>query len=89
MRAADAGLLPHVDAERTRPMSPLQLYEYVTPIRRLEQAGTVLVGPGDDFGAAVRDALDRGRAPEPDRLAYIAANSWRRRQERLLDLALA
>ncbi len=99
IRVADAGLIPHVSSPLTRAMSPLKLYEYLAgglpvvaadlPGVRGVHNGVVLVRPGTSYLEATRAALARGRATERERLAFIEANSWRARQETLLDLALA
>jgi teichuronic acid biosynthesis glycosyltransferase TuaH len=99
IRAADVGLVPHVDSPLTRAMSPLKLYEYLAgglpvvatdlqPMRGVDDSVT-LVSPGGDYADGVRQALQRGRAREDARMAFIAAHSWASRQEALLDLALA
>jgi glycosyltransferase involved in cell wall biosynthesis len=99
IRAADVGLVPHVDSPLTRAMSPLKLYEYLAgglpvvatdlqPMRGVDR-GVTLVPPGGDFVDGVRQALQRGRADEGARMAFVAAHSWASRQEALLDLALA
>jgi glycosyltransferase involved in cell wall biosynthesis len=98
VRAADAGLLPHVLSRLTEAMSPLKLLEYLaaglpvaatdlSPIRELAHPRVVRVPSGGDYVQGVRDALAIGPAPEPERLEFITANSWRARHERLLDLA--
>jgi|SRR4051794_29557696 len=99
LRAADVGLVPHVDSALTRGMSPLKLYEYLAaglpvaatdlpPMRGVDPRVT-LMPAGGDFAAAVQAALRQGRAPEDERLAFVAANTWRSRHERLIELALA
>jgi teichuronic acid biosynthesis glycosyltransferase TuaH len=99
IRAADVGLVAHVDSPLTRAMSPLKLYEYLAgglpvvatdlqPMRGVDR-GVALVSSGGDYAQGVRQALQRGRAPEEARTAFIAAHSWASRQEALLDLALA
>jgi len=98
--AADAGLIPHVRNELTLAMSPLKLYEYLAAglpvaavdlpaIAAVSPARTALAQGAGDFAAAVDRALALGRATEADRLAFIHANTWERRFEHLLDLALA
>jgi teichuronic acid biosynthesis glycosyltransferase TuaH len=100
VRAADAGLLPHVVSRLTEAMSPLKLLEYLaaglpvaatdlSPIREMAHPRVVRVPSNGDYAQGVRDALAIGRAPEPERLEFIAANSWRSRHNSLLDLALA
>jgi teichuronic acid biosynthesis glycosyltransferase TuaH len=100
LSAADACLIPHVRNDLTRTMSPLKLFEYLSagrpvaavdlpPIAAVESPRLVLVEPGADFAAAVQRALDAGPASEPERRAFVHENSWDRRFERLLELALA
>lgn len=99
IRSADVGLIPHVSSPLTRAMSPLKLYEYLAgglPVLATELPGVcgvdervTLVAAGGLHADGVRAALARGRAPEDERLAFIAANSWRARQEALLELALS
>jgi glycosyltransferase involved in cell wall biosynthesis len=93
--AADACLLPHLDNALTRAMSPLKLYEYLAggaPVAALDLEPIRHVSPRvvirEDLGAAVGEALALGRAPESERHAFAEANSWRSRQEPILQLAL-
>ena len=99
IHAADVGLVPHVRSALTEGMSPLKLYEYLAggipvagtdlpPMRGIDRR-VVLSPQGGDLNDAVERALEIGRAPEPERRAFIAANSWRARQDALLGLALA
>ncbi|HKH64874.1 MAG TPA: glycosyltransferase [Solirubrobacterales bacterium] len=93
--AADACLLPHLDSALTRAMSPLKLYEYLAggaPVAALDlkpiRDVSSRVVLREDLGVAIAEALAMGRAPESDRRAFAEANSWRRRQEPILQLAL-
>jgi teichuronic acid biosynthesis glycosyltransferase TuaH len=97
--AADVGLVPHVTSRLTAGMSPLKLYEYLAgglpvvatdlpPMRDVDPR-VELVPEGGDVAAAVRAALRRGRATEAQRRAFVAANGWRSRHERLIELALS
>jgi len=93
--AADACLIPHVDNPLTRAMSPLKLYEYLAggaPVAALDLAPIRDVSPRviirDDLGEAITAALALGRAPEPERLEFARANSWRRRQDPIVRMAL-
>jgi teichuronic acid biosynthesis glycosyltransferase TuaH len=99
VRSADVGLIPHVRSPLTSAMSPLKLYEYLgaglpvvatdlDPVRGVSPR-VVLVPEGGDLLAAVDTALALGHADEDERLAFIEANTWRARHDRLLDLALA
>ena len=99
IRTADLGLLPHRATPLTEAMSPLKVLEYLAagipvaatdlpPVRELRHPAVMLTAPDGDYVAAVRAALEHGRVSEPDRLAFVDANSWRARHERLLDLAL-
>jgi teichuronic acid biosynthesis glycosyltransferase TuaH len=93
--AADACLLPHLDSALTRAMSPLKLYEYLAggapvaaldlePIRNVSSRVVIR----EDLGEAIGEALALGRATESDRRAFAEANSWKRRQEPILQLGL-
>jgi glycosyltransferase involved in cell wall biosynthesis len=93
--AADACLIPHVDTPLTRAMSPLKLYEYLAggapvaaldlePIRDVSSRVVIR----EDLGEAIGEALTLGRASDPERLAFADDNSWKRRQEPILRLAL-
>ena len=98
VRSADVGLIPHASSELTRAMSPLKLYEYLAgglpvvaadlgPVRGVSDTVT-LVPPGCGYAKAAKAALRRGRSAQDERFAFIAANSWRTRQDALLELAL-
>ena len=98
--AADLGLIPHVRSEQTEAMSPLKLYEYLaagTPVAAVDLPGVagvcpervMLAGTSADFAAAAKGALLLGQWDEEIRRGFIAENSWSRRFQSLLDLALA
>ena len=96
---ADAGIIPHVRSRLTEAMSPLKLYEYLAggrPVAAAELPGIVGVSdrvfcapPGGDLVGATRRALAAGPASEAERLSFVADNSWGRRFDTLLGLALA
>jgi glycosyltransferase involved in cell wall biosynthesis len=98
VHAADACLVPHVRTPLTEAMSPLKVYEYLAgggpvvatdlpPMRGI--AGPLeLVPPGGDFPAAARAALERGPMKEAERGRFVERNSWSRRCEEVLALAL-
>ncbi len=99
IRSADVGLVPHLPSPLTATMSPLKVFEYLAgglpvaavdlpPMRGIDDR-VVLARDGDGFLDAVRTALARGRAPESERQAFVKANSWSARHDRLLDLAFA
>jgi glycosyltransferase involved in cell wall biosynthesis len=96
--AADAGLVPHVRTKQTLAMSPLKLYEYVAggrpaaavdlpPMRGISPR-VVLVGEGGDYPSAVGEALRIGPASEDERRTFLEQNSWKRRHDDLIALAL-
>jgi glycosyltransferase involved in cell wall biosynthesis len=97
VRGADVGLVPHNLTRATRAMSPIKVYEYLagglpvvaTSLPELSKLGSrVLVAADDrDFLAQLASAIDLGRAPEQERLAFVAANSWRSRHATLLHFA--
>ena len=96
--AADACLVPHVRSRQTMAMSPLKLYEYVAagrPVAAVDLPPMRGVGPRvtlvdehGDYPAAVARALELGPAPEDERRAFLAQNSWKRRHDELIALAL-
>jgi glycosyltransferase involved in cell wall biosynthesis len=96
VHAADACLLPHVSNALTRAMSPLKLYEYLAggapvaaldlpPIRGI--SSRVVIAPA--LADAVRQALALGRTGDHERRRFADDHSWRARQERIVELALA
>ena len=105
VRAADLGLLVHRELPLTRAMSPLKLYEYLAaglpvvatdlpPVRGVHPSVELVDRQGGgcdegDYPRAARAALARGRAGEPERLAFIERSSWRARHDELLSVALA
>ncbi len=98
VRAADSCLMPHVQTPLTEAMSPLKIYEYLAgggpvvatdlpPMRGID--GPIeLVPPGEDFAAAARRALDHGPMCEAERGRFVEFNSWSRRCDEVLALAL-
>jgi len=93
-------LIPHARTPLTEGMSPLELYEYLAAGRPVAATGLPpivrvahprVVACSDEpaaFAAAVRRALAIGPAPADERLRFVRDNTWRRRHEPLLALAL-
>lgn len=97
--AADVALVPHVRSPLTEAMSPLKLYEGLAagrpvagvdlePMRGIDDR-VVLAAGADDWLEALETALALGPAPEQERRAFLAANSWERRFRDVITLALA
>jgi glycosyltransferase involved in cell wall biosynthesis len=97
--ASDVALVPHVRSPLTEAMSPLKLYEGlaggrpvaavdIEPMRGIDDR-VVLAGTAADWVGTVEAALALGPAPEPERRAFLTANSWERRFRDVIDLALA
>jgi len=93
--SADACLIPHLDNALTESMSPLKLYEYLAggapvaagnlqPIRGISPR----VAIDDDLAGAIAAALEIGRASNAERLRFAQENSWRARQEKIVEMAL-
>ena len=97
--SSDACLLPHVATPLTTAMSPLKAYEYVAggkPVAAMRlpplhdiHPRLLLADHSRDFVGVVRAALALPSMTEVERRAFIDANSWHRRHERLLGLALS
>jgi glycosyltransferase involved in cell wall biosynthesis len=98
--AADACVIPHVRTRLTEAMSPLKLFEYLAggapvaavdlpPIAAVEEERVFLAPAGGDIVPAVARALERGRASERERQAFLRRHSWEQRVDRILELALA
>jgi glycosyltransferase involved in cell wall biosynthesis len=99
LRRADVCLVAHRRTPLTEAMSPLKAYEYLAagapvlsvdlpPMRGLGER-VVLVHGVADFGAAIEGVIALGPAPEAERMAFVRANSWASRHERILDLMFA
>lgn len=96
--AADVGIVPHLVTKLTQAMSPLKVYEYLAagrpvaataldPIRGIDDR-VVLVRSGGDFPSCVAAAAALGPAAEERRRAFIAANSWDRRVDAVVEFVL-
>jgi hypothetical protein len=77
-------------------MSPLKLYEYLAggaPVAALDLppvrdvSSRVVIAPV--LTDAIRDALALGRAGDDERRRFAEDHSWRARQDRIVELALA
>ena len=97
--ASDVALVPHVRSPLTEAMSPLKLYEGLAagrpvtavdlePMRGIDDR-VVLAAGAHDWLEAIQTALALGPAPEQERRAFLAANSWERRFRDVITLALA
>lgn len=97
VRAADVCVMPHLRTPLTRAMSPLKLYEYLAagrpvvasdlpPVRVIDPR-IIRVPEGHSFADGVEEALNRGPLDEPERLAFIDANSWSRRHAQIMRVA--
>jgi teichuronic acid biosynthesis glycosyltransferase TuaH len=97
VRNVDVCLVSHVRTPLTEAMSPLKIYEYLAggspvlsidlpPVRGIDPR-VVLTDTTAEFADALDTALALGRAPEPERLAFVAANSWRSRHDAILRAA--
>lgn len=96
LRNAELSLVAHRRTPLTEAMSPLKAYEYLAagtpvlsidlpPMRGLDDR-VLLVPSVADFAEVVDTALRLGPANEPDRLAFIAENSWEARHRMILAL---
>ncbi len=94
---AEACLMVHNRTALTEAMSPLKLYEYLAggapvlatdlpPIRNVSER-VLLHADGDDIVDAAKRTLGLGRVTEDRRIAFVEANSWRRRHAQLLEFA--
>jgi teichuronic acid biosynthesis glycosyltransferase TuaH len=95
VHAADVCLLPHVSNALTQAMSPLKLYEYLAggaPVAALDLPPVRDISPRvlitKELAEGIERALELGRAGDAERWSFAEANSWRSRQERIVELAL-
>jgi teichuronic acid biosynthesis glycosyltransferase TuaH len=93
--AADACLIPHVRNALTEAMSPLKLYEYLAggaPVAALDLTPIRGISPRVMITGELVDGIARalalGRANDAERRRFAEVNSWRSRQERIIELAL-
>jgi teichuronic acid biosynthesis glycosyltransferase TuaH len=98
VRNADICLVSHARTALTEAMSPLKIYEYLAggapvlsidlaPVRGIDPR-VLLTETTAEFADRIDEALALGPADDEHRLDFVAANSWRSRHERILDLAL-
>ncbi|MEV5071095.1 glycosyltransferase [Microbacterium sp. LMI12-1-1.1] len=97
LRNCDLALVAHRRTPLTEAMSPLKLYEYLAaglpvlsidlpPVRDISDR--VWLTPAvSDFVDVVDAALQAGPAEDSARTAFIEANSWTARHERIITLA--
>lgn len=97
VRNSDLCLVSHARTALTEAMSPLKIYEYLAggapvlsvdlaPVRDIDDR-VLLTDTTAQFADRLDEALALGPASEDARLAFVAANSWRSRHERILDVA--
>lgn len=97
VRNSDLCLVSHARTALTEAMSPLKIYEYLAggapvlsidlaPVRGIDPR-VLLTDTTAQFADRLDEALALGPAAEPERLAFVEANSWRSRHERILDVA--
>lgn len=98
VRNVDLCLVSHARTALTEAMSPLKIYEYLAggapvlsidlpPVRGIDPR-VLLADTTAEFVDLLDAALDLGPADEESRLDFVAANSWNRRHDRILDVAL-
>ena len=97
VRNADLCLVSHARTALTEAMSPLKIYEYLAggapvlsidlaPVRGIDPR-VLLTDTTAQFADRLDEALALGPAAEEARLDFVAANSWRSRHDRILDVA--
>jgi teichuronic acid biosynthesis glycosyltransferase TuaH len=97
VRNSDLCLVSHARSALTEAMSPLKIYEYLAggapvlsidlaPVRGIDPR-VLLTETTAQFADRLDEALALGPADEAERLAFVDANSWRSRHERILDVA--
>jgi teichuronic acid biosynthesis glycosyltransferase TuaH len=97
VRNSDLCLVSHARTKLTEAMSPLKIYEYLAggapvlsidlaPVRGIDPR-VLLTDTTAQFADRIDEALALGPADEEARLDFVAANSWRSRHERILDVA--
>ena len=97
VQACDLGVIPHRDQAGIRAMSPLKLYEYLAaglpvltvdmPPVGVDDDRVRLCGP-QDWARGMSEALAMGRAPEDERLRFIAGAAWSKRMQPVVDAAV-
>lgn len=97
VRNSDLCLVSHARTALTEAMSPLKIYEYLAggapvlsidlaPVRGIDPR-VLLTDTTAQFADRLDEALALGPADEDARLDFVAANSWRSRHDRILDVA--
>jgi hypothetical protein len=98
IRYFDVGIIPHLNNEMTRSMSPLKLYVYcsanvpvvTTEIENLAELRDLVYVARDknDFVEKLELALESGRPASPDtrHMNLLRENSWESRVEKILEL---
>lgn len=98
IRNSDVCLVAHARTHLTAAMSPLKIYEYLAggvpvlsidlgPVHGIDER-VLLTQTTAEFADVLDKALALGPQPEEQRLAFVAANSWRRRHDTILATAI-
>ena len=98
VQACDIGLIPHIDRDFTRAMSPLKMYEYLAaglpvvtvdlpPVHGVDDDRVLICGR-DNWADGLNRAVEMGLASESYRERFIDESSWEQRLRRVVDLAV-
>jgi len=96
---ADVCIMPHRKDDLTKAMSPLKIYEYcaagrpsvvtdLPPVHGIHRLVKIVL-EGGSFPGAVAQALQQSPISEEDRQAFLDRNSWARRHDEIVQLALS
>lgn len=99
IRNADVCIMPHLKNDLTKSMSPLKIYEYcaagrpsavadLPPVHGIHRLVRI-VPEGASFAEMVRQALQDDPMTEEERQTFLESNSWSRRHDEILELAMS